>query len=104
MRTRDLLGKFGLCVGAAVLAVAYSAAPARAQQEEQPAASSEATDTTPSQGQPVTKPQPLVNPKNNRVGFIIPNYNTVEHPEAGFAPITVKEKFKLGAQASFDPY
>jgi hypothetical protein len=43
------------------------------------------------------------NPKNDRIFKVIPNYTTVENPTT-FAPITVKEKFKLGAEDSFDPY
>jgi hypothetical protein len=44
-----------------------------------------------------------VNPKNDRIFMVIPNYTTVEVPVA-FKPLTAKEKFKLGAEDAFDPY
>ncbi len=42
-------------------------------------------------------------PKNDRIFLVIPNYTTVEVP-VKFMPLTVKEKFKLGAEDAFDPY
>ena len=42
-------------------------------------------------------------PKNDRILLVIPNYATVENPTP-FVRISVKEKFKLGAEDSFDPY
>jgi hypothetical protein len=44
------------------------------------------------------------NPKNDRIFMVIPNYGTVEHPTANIAPLTVKQKFKTGAQDAFDTY
>jgi hypothetical protein len=44
------------------------------------------------------------NPKNDRIFLVIPNYGTVEHPTANIAPLTVKQKFKTGAEDAFDTY
>ncbi len=44
------------------------------------------------------------NPKNDRIFLVIPNYGTVEHPTANVAPLTVKQKFKTGAEDAFDTY
>ncbi len=44
------------------------------------------------------------NPKNDRIFMVIPNYGTVEHPTADIPPLTVKQKFKTGAQDAFDTY
>jgi hypothetical protein len=44
------------------------------------------------------------NPKNDRIFLVIPNYGTVEHPNANVPPLTVKQKFKTGAQDAFDTY
>ncbi len=49
------------------------------------------------------KKQDPVNPKNDRLFMVIPNYTTVEVPTT-YIPLTVKEKFKLGAEDAFDPY
>ncbi len=35
---------------------------------------------------------------------MIPNYGTVEHPTANIPPLTVKQKFKTGAEDAFDTY
>lgn len=43
-------------------------------------------------------------PKNDRIFDIIPNYRTVENPQFKMQPLTAKEKFKLAAEDSFDPY
>ena len=43
------------------------------------------------------------NPKNDRIFMVIPNYTTVEVP-IKYEPLSVKEKFKLGAEDAFDPY
>ena len=48
-------------------------------------------------------PNAPINPKNDRLFLVIPNYTTVEVPVA-FVPLTAKEKFKLGAEDAFDPY
>ena len=44
------------------------------------------------------------NPKNDRIFLVIPNYGTVEHPTANIPPLTVKQKFKTGAEDAFDTY
>jgi hypothetical protein len=44
-----------------------------------------------------------LNPKNDRIFKVIPNYATVETP-GSFTPIPAREKFKLGAEGAFDPY
>ena len=36
--------------------------------------------------------------------MVIPNYGTVEHPTANIPPLTVKQKFKTGAEDAFDTY
>ena len=43
-------------------------------------------------------------PKNDRIFGVVPNYRTVENPQAKIEPITSKQKFKLAAGDSFDPY
>src|SRR5690242_16799309 len=42
--------------------------------------------------------------KNDRIFGVIPNYRTVERPTQVIVPISAKEKFKLAAEDSFDPY
>jgi hypothetical protein len=44
------------------------------------------------------------NPKNDRIFLVIPNYGTVEHPTGNIPPLTVKQKFKTGAEDAFDTY
>jgi hypothetical protein len=44
------------------------------------------------------------NPRNDRIFLVIPNYGTVEHPTANIPPLTVKQKFKTGAEDAFDTY
>jgi hypothetical protein len=44
------------------------------------------------------------NPKNDRIFLVIPNYGTVEHPTSNVPPLTVKQKFKTGAEDAFDTY
>jgi len=75
------------------------ALPARAQQEQPGQAATEQQDKD---KQDQVAPEDA-NPKNDRIFKVIPNYTTVENPTT-FMPITVKEKFKLGAEDSFDPY
>jgi hypothetical protein len=50
------------------------------------------------------KPDDSTNPKNDRIFLVIPNYGTVEHPTANVPPLTVKQKFKTGAEDAFDTY
>ena len=44
------------------------------------------------------------NPKNDRIFMVGPNYGTVEHPSAIYVPLTAKQKFKLGAENTFDEF
>ena len=89
------------CCAIVFLALPVFASAARAQQ---------APPSVPSAGQvsgnptaPAATDQPDANPKNSRLFMIIPNYTTVEVPTK-FKPLTVREKFKLGAEDAFDPY
>jgi hypothetical protein len=43
-------------------------------------------------------------PKNDRIFGVVPNYRTVENPQIRMEPLSVKQKFKLAADDSFDPY
>jgi hypothetical protein len=45
-----------------------------------------------------------IQPKNDRIFGVIPNYRTVENPQLKIQPLPTKDKFKLGAEDSFDPY
>jgi hypothetical protein len=83
----------GLLCALATLVLALSAVPAFARQAQAPAAAND----------PPAADPPAASPKNDRIFMVIPNYTTVEVPTA-FSPITVKEKFKLGADDAFDPY
>jgi hypothetical protein len=107
-----------------MLALAFAASPLTARtQETQAAAQSAATAQTPQiqqvAGQEPDKAGPEKdktnekkdekkddsnNPKNDRIFLVIPNYGTVEHPTANVAPLTVKQKFKTGAEDAFDTY
>jgi len=44
------------------------------------------------------------NPKNDRIFLVGPNYGTVEHPDPIYVPLTAKQKFKLGAENTFDEF
>jgi hypothetical protein len=45
------------------------------------------------------------NPKNDRIFLVIPNFATLENPGVTkIVPMTVKEKFKTGAEDAFDTY
>ena len=50
------------------------------------------------------KPDDSTNPKNDWIFLVIPNYGTVEHPTANVPPLTVKQKFKTGAEDAFDTH
>ncbi len=80
----------------ALLIFMYGGKAARAQQPPasgaQPASSSGSS--------PVDSTQP----KNDRVLGVIPNYRTVEYPQFNIQPLTVRGKFKLAVEDSFDPY
>ncbi len=65
---------------------------AAAQTPAQPAASA-SIDPTVSAADPTT-----------RIFGVIPNYLTVEDPEKKVTPLTVKEKFRLFAKETFDPF
>jgi hypothetical protein len=43
-------------------------------------------------------------PSDQRILGIIPNYQAVSNPDAPFVPLTVKEKWKLFARESLDPF
>lgn len=84
-------------------------APAPAPSVQAPAAQN---PSDPNQKQDPSKPdaakpdaakQDADNPKNSRIFLVIPNYATVEKPQK-FVPLTVKQKFALGADGAFDPY
>jgi len=45
-----------------------------------------------------------VEPKNDRIFGVLPNYRTVEIPNIRMAPLSAKGKFKLAVEDSFDPY
>jgi len=80
----------------ALLILIYGGRIARAQQAQasgsQPPSSSGST--------PVDSTQP----KNDRILGVLPNYRTVENPQFNIEPLTVKGKFKLAVEDSFDPY
>jgi hypothetical protein len=45
-----------------------------------------------------------VQPKNDRIFGVLPNYRTVENPTIRMGPLSAKGKFKLAVEDSFDPY
>ena len=45
-----------------------------------------------------------VQPKNDRIFGVLPNYRTVEDPKIRMAPLSAKGKFKIAIEDSFDPY
>jgi hypothetical protein len=49
-------------------------------------------------------PADSVQPKNDRIFGVLPNYRTVENPNIRMAPLSAKGKFKLAIEDSFDPY
>jgi hypothetical protein len=68
----------------------------------------EAQQPATSGSQPSTNNEPppadSVQPKNDRIFGVLPNYRTVENPNIRMAPLSAKEKFKLAVEDSFDPY
>ena len=68
----------------------------------------EAQQPATSGSQPSTNNEPpaadSVQPKNDRIFGVLPNYRTVENPDIRMAPLSAKEKFKLAVDDSFDPY
>lgn len=57
-----------------------------------------------SQSSSGSAPCEAIEPKNDRIFGVLPNYRTVEKPLQDIPPLTAKEKFKLAAEDSFDPY
>jgi hypothetical protein len=49
-------------------------------------------------------PADSVQPRNDRIFGVLPNYRTVENPNIRMAPLSAKGKFKLAVEDSFDPY
>ena len=49
-------------------------------------------------------PADSVQPKNDRIFGVLPNYRTVENPNIRMAPLSTKGKFNLAIEDSFDPY
>jgi hypothetical protein len=49
-------------------------------------------------------PADSVQPKNDRIFGVVPNYRTVENPNIRTGPLSPKGKFKLAVEDSFDPY
>ncbi|MGB0035172.1 MAG: hypothetical protein WBP79_06835 [Candidatus Acidiferrales bacterium] len=99
----------GLCILALPFALrgASTPEPQQSSQTNPPATSSgqaqQATPQKDSKDNKSGKAEGPQNPKNDRIFGVVPNYTTVEHPTV-ITPISVKEKFKLGAEDSFDPY
>jgi hypothetical protein len=112
-----------------ILAIAFAVTPAFARARQNPATSG--SDQTAQSGQATPPPQSAQpaqaqttagqdkdkdkekkddpkddpdNPKNDRIFMVLPNYGTVEHPMATLTPLSVKEKFKIGAEDAFDTY
>jgi len=56
----------------------------------------------PSGGAPT--PADSTQPQNDRIFGVLPNYRTVEIPKPQTPPLTARQKFKLAAEDSFDPY
>jgi hypothetical protein len=52
----------------------------------------------------VTSPSTDDTGNKDRILGVIPNYLTVENPEQKVAPLSVKEKFRLFAKETFDPF
>jgi hypothetical protein len=71
----------------------------KAVRAQQPPAS-ESQSPSSSGSSPVDSTQP----KNDRVLGVLPNYRTVEIPQFNTQPLTVKGKFTLAVEDSFDPY
>ena len=101
------LSRVMVCCAMALLALPRFISPVRAQQAQTPEAPaappSRAGQNTEDKERPDSENQEGANPKNDRIFMVIPNYTTVEVPTK-FTPLSVKEKFKLGAEDAFDPY
>jgi hypothetical protein len=108
----------GLQVGGLIIAIFLAVFPALAQQQSpeapqqsstqqlppaaSPSSDSSKANATPN-ADPAVDPEPANVIKNDRLFGVLPNYTTVEN-EQQFGPLTVKAKFKLAADSSFDPY
>jgi hypothetical protein len=75
-----------LCIGD----VAWAQQPAASGQQDASNGAPTQTDST--------------QPQNDRIFGVLPNYRTVEIPKLQNPPLTAREKFKLAAEDSFDPY
>jgi hypothetical protein len=68
----------------------------------------EAQQSATSGSQPLTSSElpaaESVQPKNDRIFGVLPNYRTMENPNIRMAPLSAKGKFKLAVEDSFDPY
>jgi hypothetical protein len=116
--TNRIPGFIKLALWTAIVAFGFAAAPASAQTQQTMGATENAQSTQPQQtaGQDKDKKDEKKdakkddkkddpdNPKNDRIFLVVPNYATVEHPTANITPLTMKQKFKLGAEDSFDTY
>lgn len=80
----------------ALLIFMYGGKAARGQQP--PASGSQPPSSSGS------SPADSTQPKNDRILGVLPNYRTVENPQFNIQPLTVKGKFKLAVEDSFDPY
>jgi len=52
---------------------------------------------------PIAEPAPA-DPSNERILGVIPNFLTVEDPRQRIVPLTVKQKFRLFAKETIDPF
>ena len=107
-----------------LLALGFTASPAVAGTQETPVTAQSSGDVQAQQTQQVggqdadragsekgkneekkdEKKDDGTNPKNDRIFLVIPNYGTVEHPTDHIDPLTVRQKFKTGAEDAFDTY
>ncbi len=93
---REYYRSLAMCVPVLLVLVA---AGNNAKAQESAASGSQAS-TTNSEPPDVNS----VQPKNDRIFGVIPNYRTVENPDIRMAPLSTKGKFKLAVEDSFDPY
>ena len=63
-----------------------------------------ATTSSEAQQSSEAAPSDSVQPKNDRIFMVLPNYRTLENPAIRMAPLTTKGKFSLAVEDSFDPY
>lgn len=77
-------------------------APVSAAPDGQPG-SAEPTLTEPADPPP-SSTLPVTNGSSDRIFGVIPSYLTVENPQQNVEPLTVREKFKLFAKETSDPF